>query len=374
MLPDLEIGGGQVLLLGNIQATGDEFRHFVCSAGVEGAMAERFAASGAGILSLGVQSRLDWPVAMVRLLRFARRNRIGLIHANNTREDVRFGAFLARLAGLPMVNTLHGEVPPDYAPDRRRQTLDRLARPRMRRFIAVSDLVKETWLPYLGTLGFGGDAVVTIGPTLGECQSRGPADATVRANVRAELGLDERSKVLIKVARLVDGKGHDALLSVFARVLADEPDATLLIVGDGPLGRPLDAQAEAAGLAGSVMFLGSRNDVPDLLEAADVFVFTSEHEGFGIAPLEALCMGLPVAAYDLPTLRGFIEHGKTGLLAPQGDEEALAAMIGSLLRDPEFALRMGKAARKSVHASFGTDTVRAALSATWMKAAGRKSG
>lgn len=117
-------------------------------------------------------------------------------------------------------------------------------------------------------------------------------DDTLRSKVRAELGLGE-AFTLMHVGRMVYAKNHDFLLDVFEQVLKKEPSAKLVLVGDGELRPEIEAKA-ARCFGDSVRLLSTNTDIPRLLQAADVFVFPSRFEGFGITVLEAQAAGLPV--------------------------------------------------------------------------------
>lgn len=124
-------------------------------------------------------------------------------------------------------------------------------------------------------------------------------DDALRAEVRAELGLGDELTVM-HVGRMVYAKNHEFLLEAFRELLNTEPGARLVLIGDGEL-RP-EIEAKAAGLpAGSVLLLGTRTDIPRLLQAADVFAFPSRFEGFGITLLEAQAAGLPCVKADTIT-------------------------------------------------------------------------
>lgn len=121
----------------------------------------------------------------------------------------------------------------------------------------------------------------------------------LRAEVRAELRLGDALTVM-HVGRMVYAKNHEFLLDAFAALLRTEPGAKLVLVGDGELRSDIEAKA-AALPEGFVMILGTRTDIPRLLQAADVFVFPSRFEGFGITVLEAQAAGLPCIKADTIT-------------------------------------------------------------------------
>ena len=124
-------------------------------------------------------------------------------------------------------------------------------------------------------------------------------DETVRREVRTELALEDAFTVM-HVGRMVYAKNHEFLLDAFREVLNTEPGAKLVLVGDGELRSQVEEQA-AQLPAGSVRLLGSRTDIPRLLQAADVFAFPSLFEGFGITLLEAQAAALPCIKSDTVT-------------------------------------------------------------------------
>lgn len=122
-------------------------------------------------------------------------------------------------------------------------------------------------------------------------------DKARRDNKRAELGIGERSAVC-HVGRLSMQKNPFRMLDIFSELLKTDPNAVLLSVGTGELEKDVHAYADEKGISKSVMFLGCRNDVPDILQAADVFFLPSLYEGLPICLLEAQASGLFSVASD----------------------------------------------------------------------------
>lgn len=154
-----------------------------------------------------------------------------------------------------------------------------------------------------------------------------------RDEVRAELGLPSDARLAIAVGQLVPWKGHDLLLEAFARLAADHPQLHLAVVGSDLFGdqpeyvAALGARAARPDLAGRVHLTGHRDDVPDLLAAADLFILPSFGEPFGRVVIEAMAAGLPVIATMPGGPAEIVVPGRTGLLVPQGRPEALAQAI-----------------------------------------------
>lgn len=116
-------------------------------------------------------------------------------------------------------------------------------------------------------------------------------DPSVRARVREELGLSGR--VVLHVGAFMPVKNQAYLIEAFSHLHADDPDTTLLLVGDGALASEAKQQVESLGLTDSVRFLGYRNDVDKLMQAADIFVLPSLFEGLPFVAIEAQAAGLP---------------------------------------------------------------------------------
>ena len=143
-----------------------------------------------------------------------------------------------------------------------------------------------------------GDRAFSILPNAINASAYTPDD-TLRAKVRAELSLRD-AFALMHVGRMVYAKNHEFLLDVFEQVLAKEPSAKLVLVGDGELRSEIEAKAKALP-EGSVLFLGTRTDISELLQAADVFVFPSRFEGMPVTMIEAQAAGLPGIKSDTIT-------------------------------------------------------------------------
>ncbi len=168
-------------------------------------------------------------------------------------------------------------------------------------------------------------------------------DGAVRAGVRGRLGAGDRF-VLLTVAYLIRAKGVD----VAVRALARLPEAAeLWVVGDGDQSAPLEALARELGVRGRVRFLGLQARVEPYMQAADAFVCPSRWaEAAGLVNIEAQACGLPVLASRIGGIPEYVEDGRTGLLFPPGDDEALAAAARRLMDDPDRRREMALAARE----------------------------
>jgi glycosyltransferase involved in cell wall biosynthesis len=150
-------------------------------------------------------------------------------------------------------------------------------------------------------------------------------------------------------------KAQHLLIEATREVVARFPDATVVLMGEGPLRPALAAQAAATGVGGSVRLVGYRTDARALLAAADVFVLCSRYEGMPLAVLEAMEAGLPVVATRAIGNDEVVEHGVTGTLVPAGDASELGAAITALLADPRRRASYGKAGRQRYLQHFTAD-------------------
>ncbi len=110
-----------------------------------------------------------------------------------------------------------------------------------------------------------------------------------------------------------------------------------------------------------VHILGARGDIPELMAAADAFVFPSLFEGLGVALLEAMAGGLPVVTTDVAPMNTIVTHGETGLLVPPRDAAAIAGAVARLVDDIELGARLGAAAREHILANYPSDRAAAAI-------------
>jgi len=160
--------------------------------------------------------------------------------------------------------------------------------------------------------------------------------------------------ILLSVVNLVPWKGMQVLLRALPAVR--DPTVRLMIAGDGPEEKVLRELSRSLGLESRVSFLGLRDDVPELLNRADVVVHPAIYgEPFGLAIAEAMAAGRPVIASRVGGIPELIQHERTGLLVTPGDVEALARAIDTLNENPEYRLQLAAAARRALIEQFGVE-------------------
>lgn len=176
---------------------------------------------------------------------------------------------------------------------------------------------------------------------------------------RREASSPPDETTMVAVAHLIPEKGVDTLLHAVAQMRFSRTPLTL--VGDGPEAGRLQALAEQLGIASRVRFAGVRDDIPELMDAADIFVHPARWaEAFGLSIAEAMSMERGVVASRVGGIPELIEHGRSGLLVPPGDVAALAAALDFLVQRPEERLRLARSARRRVHERFSLEACVAA--------------
>jgi len=174
------------------------------------------------------------------------------------------------------------------------------------------------------------------------------------ARARERLALDDAAQIVLTTGRMIDVKGHRHLLGAVPAVLEQIPDAVFVWVGGGPLEAELRDRVSRLGLEESVCFAGQRNDVPDLMAAAELLVLPSLVEGLPLVVLEAMAAGLPVVGTNVTGTNEAVVDDVTGRLVRPGrlagpaDASELAAAIIEVLEDPLRAAQWGAAGRERV--------------------------
>ena len=247
------------------------------------------------------------------------------------------------------VHTFHGHVLDGYfRPSVARVFVEmerRLAR-RTDVLVTVSTEIRDELLDL--RIGRAGQyEVIPLGLDLSSCL----AIAGPRGALRGQLGLGPDVPLIGAVGRLVPIKDLAALLEALAELVG----VHLAVIGDGESRGELEAKAAALGLAERVHFTGWVPDVADAMSDLDVVVLTSRNEGTPASLIEAAACARPVVATRVGGVPLVVEDGVTGLLAPPGQPEQVAALIRRLCGDPAARRAMGEAARERVRARFGSE-------------------
>jgi glycosyltransferase involved in cell wall biosynthesis len=301
--------------------------------------------AGVNVGSLSVGHRLATPRtvrAMLRAARALRAEGVQVVHGYQWRPAL-VGAIVGRLAGVPLVLGSKRSLSGDDVRDRLAWRL--LARG-VDTIVANADAIRAE-AEAQGVTGRW--AVVPSGVDIERFDGGLPP-----REAKAALGLEAGRPVVGTIGRLEERKGHAHLLLAARTMLriANGLRPQVLIVGDGPLRDDLARQAADLGVLESVRFVGQLPDVRVALCAMDVFVLPSNAEGMPNALLEAMAARRAVVATEVGGMREVVDGGRTGVLVPPQDPEALGRAILHLLADPAGARRLGDAAQSWVAREF----------------------
>lgn len=184
-----------------------------------------------------------------------------------------------------------------------------------------------------------------------------PTAPTPRSEIRERLKITPNAKVLVFVGSFTPIKNIPFLLHGWKGVFTSEPNALLILLGDGPLRSHLEKLSKELGIQNSVWMPGYVRNVGDYLTASNIFVITSKVEGISNALLEAMSYGLAAVATRVLGNVDVIKDGENGLLVDLDDTESLTNAITSLLKDENLRLKLGKAARKTIEEEFSIEHV-----------------
>lgn len=300
------------------------------------------------------------------IIRICEREKVDVIQCHLSDSEF-IGILAGHLFGVErMISTIHY---PDLLPKRRsgdlRNLLRLLATKMIYRWtdyiIAVSDDVAEQLRDVFGL------KERKIRVIVNRIDVESLWKTSVSEQLRTSLGLSRENRVITTVARLMPPKGHQYLIEAIYKLIQKFPDLRLILVGDGDLKERLRAQCEILGLTNHVLFLGSRQDVPHILALTDIFVLPSLWEGTSLALLEAMAMGKPIVATDIPGNSAVLEHKTNAYLVSSADADALSEAISFLLENPDLALEYGKKAQKVAKDHFDIRQTIAELERLWNK-------
>ncbi len=274
---------------------------------------------------------------LIRLVRFLKQERFDVVHTHLNNANI-LGPLACALTGTPVVASLHNMRIDTHLNSRKKLeiwTLRYLAK----RIVAVGQQVADA-----RQFQFPRTPLVVIPNAVTLISPLAQAEREV---LRAELVGDTARPLLISVGRLTPLKGGSDLLTAFAQVCKIHPQAALIIVGDGSDLEVLAEKIRVLELENNARLLGARSDVPRLLGASDLYVSASLFEGLPVAMLEAMAVGLPVAATEVGDVP-LVLTPRTGVGVPPGEPAQLAQAINQLLSNPEQLPAMGRAAREHV--------------------------
>jgi len=300
-------------------------------------------AEGVEVLELGRRSRLDLR-GWLRLVRYLRSEQVDVIHAHKFGSNV-WAAVLGRLCRVPVI--IAHEHTWSFEGQALRRWLDRWVVGRLSDVvIAVSEADRRRMIEIVRMPA---ERVLLIENGI-HATPEGDGEP-----VRRGAGIDAGTPVLVSVSVLRPQKALDVMIRALAIVRKVRPEVRLLIAGQGDR-EPLSALVSELGLEEAVTFLGFHREVANVLAAGDIAVSSSDYEGSPLAVMEYMAAGLPVVATAVGGVPRLVDHGRTGLLVPRRDPQALAEALERLLDDSALARDMGERGRRRQQREFSFET------------------
>ena len=323
----------------------------------KGPLLDVLAQAGIGVSEFNPEGRLVGLAGIrqiIRLTVFLRRHRVDVFQSHDLYSTL-LGVPAAWLARVPVIISSRRDLASWWWYTRRNRRILRHIQNFSSRIIANSQAVEDF---LVREDGFDRRQI---------CVVRNGVDFKRFANASGDreklfpnLGRDDR--LIAVVANMnVKSKGHSDLIAAGQEICQEFPGAKFLCIGDGIERRELERTVEELRLRNHFLFLGRRDDVPNILACCDLFVLPSWAEGLPNSVLEAMAAGVPVVATRVGGIPEIIADGVGGLLVPAQDSRALAAAIAQLLRDPQRAQRFAEVAQERARTEFSYERLLAAL-------------
>lgn len=298
-----------------------------------------------------------WPPGELRrIAAIAQERQIDAVHTHMSRAHF-FGVLLRWLSGIPCVATAQS----------RHIQLHWMFNDRV---IAVSDTTRRYHRSYNFVRA---SRIVTIHNFIDYhrlADVSQDAGAKFRVSIRAE----DRDLLIGVIGSVNRRKGQLDLVRAMPKILAEAPEAKLVLVGDLfeiDYADQIKSAVDWLALGSRVVLTGHRNDVSNILSGLDLVALPSNEESLPLSLLEAMAAGLPVVATTAGGIPECVAHGETGTLVPPADAGALAEAIIPLLRDPSLRRRYGEAGRRRVRKHFSPDVQTARIESVFASVAGR---
>lgn len=347
----LTTGGTEKLVYDLVSRLGDtQYTPVVCCLDYYGKYGDLLRNQGVTVYCLNRKPGIDYKL-IPRLAEIVNDEQIKIIHAHQ--YSPYFYGMLSILQKrtffhkhIPkMVYTEHG-LPFPFQKDWKRRLVNPLLSFFTQEHIAISKTLRNN-LAYYENFDHSRFKIIYNGIDLEKFDV-----PVVEGNLRNKLGISQNSYILGIVARLHHVKNHPMLLKAFQKVLVSFPDATLLIIGDGPEENALIQLTKELQIQRQTHFLGNRSDIKELLRIIDIFILPSFSEGTSVSILEAMAMKRPVVATRVGGNPEVVEDQKTGILVENENVEELTMAIEKLLKNPELRTQMGNAGRVRVQENF----------------------
>lgn len=303
-------------------------------------------ASGTVLYPTNSRSFFRRPFDAVRIgAKVIREQEINCISVQDPAESGLAGWLLKRKTGLPLHVQLHADF---FSPRFRRNSWKERVRywlaiwllPRGDGFRVVSHRIKRSVGSRIQDLG----SRITVLPIFVDCERIAHGRATSDLHDR----YPEFDFIILMVSRLVREKNIGLALEAFRELLREYPKTGLVLVGEGPERKNLESRIQNLELADSVRLVGWQDNLISYYKTADLYLLTSNFEGYGRSVVEAAAAGAPIVMTDVGVAGELIRDGETGRVTPVGDAAGLARALGEARRDYARSRDMARHAKTEV--------------------------
>lgn len=323
-------GGQERRILSEMSGMRSRGHRMLLACRPQAAMSKRASAAGIQVHHYPFSGKFHLPT-ICGLIRLIGAEHVDIVNTHSG-IDSWTGGIAARWCGVPLLRTRHLNLPLKRNPANFVHYLPH----------AVVTCGGEMRRTLIGE-GFPSTEVFSI-PTGIDFAAFQPARE--REAVRQELGIEPKTFAVLMVGIIRGVKRHEIALRAFSQLRERHPDSMLLLAGDGPMRIDMERLAAELQLGNSIRFLGHREDVPDLLLAADCLLLTSRSEGVPQAVTQAMGSGLPVVATAVGGVPELISDGETGILVPPESVEQTTEALLRLADDRTLAAALARAGQR----------------------------
>jgi glycosyltransferase involved in cell wall biosynthesis len=359
------IGGGETHVLDLVQALDKELYEPIVLSFTPGPMVDRLKAMGVKTYVIPTEKPFNF-FKWGQVKQLLKDEKIDIVHAHGTRAGSNT-FWAAKSLKLPIIYTVHGwSFHVDQKPLvlKTRQLGEKLLLNQADVTVCVSESNRQDGLAFDPMKRA---VVIKNGVNLKKYNP----DLAFK-DIRAELGFGPERVLIGCIARITGQKDPLTFVRAAAAVPKDLP-ATFLLVGNGDLKESAVQLAKELGLTSERMvFLEARQDIPDFLRALNIYCLPSLWEGLSIGLLEAMAMGKAVVATAIDGTKEVVQDGVNGLFIPPKSPEKLAETLTRLITDAPLRLRLGAAARQTVHSEFNAETMTRQVEQLYQKVAPKR--
>ncbi|MBF0402821.1 glycosyltransferase [Candidatus Magnetominusculus xianensis] len=343
LITGMEVGGAEKMLLRIVPRMEGAFENRVCVIKDRGRLGPELEQTGIPVVYLDLKSPFNLQ-PILRFRRLAAEFKPDILVTYLIHADL-FGRICGRAFGIKRIvcyqrgSLLNWEF---------LRTFDRLTKPLVTKYIVQTETAKEE---LTAALKISGEKIAVIGNAI---------DTTTfdldKAAKKKELGLNPNNKTIVCVGNLREGKGHEYLLDAFEELFSKRfPGINLLIVGGGQKKKQLVEQIKPFTSQANIHFLGSRDDVREILKISDLFVLPTLYEGMSNAIMEAMASKVAIITTDIPVNAELA--GDTAVLVPIKNSAKLAEAMEMLLSDNSLRNGLAQRAYSKITSQYSLDVV-----------------